>query len=188
MGTDNSQAFVTENRERSKSRGRLRKSKDRSQSQSRRKFNYYHCGKERHIKRNCKAWKNRDKKNRRSHDTTNDKKITTPMTEREVVLLSFGEEECHVADSCTEWVVDLAASYYATYNKEFFTMYKAGDFGKVEMGNHSNADIVRVGDVCIQTSIGGILTLKDMRYVPDLRLNLISMHALDLVGYPQRLW
>ena len=67
------------------------------------------------------------------------------------MLLSFGDEECHVADLCAEWVVNSAVLYHATPNKEFFIMYKAGDFGKVKMGNSSNADIVGVGDVCIQT-------------------------------------
>ena len=61
------------------------------------------------------------------------------------MLLSFGEEECHVTNSGVECVV----SYHATPNKEFFTMYKTGDFGKANMGNSSNADIVGVGGVCI---------------------------------------
>ncbi|CAA0832257.1 Uncharacterized mitochondrial protein AtMg00710, partial [Striga hermonthica] len=39
------------------------------------------------------------------------------------------------------------------------------------------------GDVCIQTDIGCTITLKDVRHVPDLRLNLISVHALHLAGY-----
>ena len=63
---DNSQTLVVENKGRSKSRRRSRKSKDRSQSQFRRKFNCHNCGEEEHIKRNCKAWKNKDKKNWRS--------------------------------------------------------------------------------------------------------------------------
>ena len=62
-------------------------------------------------------------------------------------------------------------------------MYKVGDFGKVKMGNSSNADIVGVGDVCIQTNIGCTLTLKDMRHVLDLHLNLIFVHTLDLAEY-----
>ncbi|MCI37404.1 retrovirus-related pol polyprotein from transposon, partial [Trifolium medium] len=47
----------------------------------------------------------------------------------------------------------------------------------------SIANIVGIGDVCIQTNSGCALTLKDVRHVPDLRLNLISVHALDLDGF-----
>ena len=99
------------------------------------------------------------------------------------MLFSFGEEECHVADSCVEWVVDSTASYHATPNKEFFNVYKAGDFGKVKMGNNSNANILGVGDMFIQTYIDCTLILKDVQHVPDLHLNLIFLHALDLARY-----
>ena len=79
LGIDSSQALVIENRGRTKSRGQSRKSKDRLQSQSRRKFNCYHCRKEGHIKRNCKVWKNREKKNHRSQDIANDKNTTSSV-------------------------------------------------------------------------------------------------------------
>ncbi|KAF8391931.1 hypothetical protein HHK36_022271 [Tetracentron sinense] len=106
------------------------------------------------------------------------------MSSEDVVVLSFGEKECfHVVDQDIEWVLDTAASYHATPNKEFFTSYKAGDFGTVKMGNTSHSKIIGIGDVCIQTSVGCTLTMKDVRHVPDLRLNLISGIALDRQGY-----
>ncbi|MBT1595334.1 hypothetical protein, partial [Klebsiella pneumoniae] len=68
---------------------------------------------------------------------------------------SLLNEEClHVADDETEWVIDTAASYHATPNKEFFTSYKAGDFGTVKMGKTSYSKIVGIGDVCIKTNVG----------------------------------
>ncbi|KAK9138868.1 hypothetical protein Sjap_009462 [Stephania japonica] len=51
------------------------------------------------------------------------------------------------------------------------------------MGNNSFADIVGIGDVFVQTNMGCTVILKVVRHVPDLRLNLISTHALDLDGY-----
>ena len=51
------------------------------------------------------------------------------------------------------------------------------------MGNKSVSQIVGIGDICIQTSIGCTLTLKDVRHVLDLRLNLISVYMLDKDGY-----
>ncbi|KAA8537952.1 hypothetical protein F0562_027468 [Nyssa sinensis] len=101
----------------------------------------------------------------------------------EVVVLSCGEEECLHVGNEIEWVVDTGASYHATYNKEFFTLYKAGDFGTVKMDNTSHSKIVGIGDVCIRTSVGCTMTLRDVRHVPDLRLNFISGIALDREGY-----
>ena len=51
------------------------------------------------------------------------------------------------------------------------------------MGNKSVSQIVGICDICIQTSKGCTLTLKDVRHILDLRLNLIYVHMLDKDGY-----
>ena len=89
----------------------------------------------------------------------------------------------HVAEQDVEWVVDSAPSYHCLLKREYFSTYKVGDFGTVKMGNKSVPQIAGIGDICIQTSMGCTLTLKDVQHIPDLRLNLISMHMLDKDGY-----
>ena len=59
MGKDNTQALVTENKGRSKTRNSKGRGKSRSQSESEGKFKCFYCDKECHIKRNCKAGKNK---------------------------------------------------------------------------------------------------------------------------------
>ena len=51
------------------------------------------------------------------------------------------------------------------------------------MGNNSYVDIVGIGDICVETNIGYTLELKNVRHVPDMRLNRISNHILDKEGY-----
>ena len=51
------------------------------------------------------------------------------------------------------------------------------------MGNKSVSQIAEIGDICIQTSMGCTLTLKDVRHIPDLLLNRIFVHMLDKDGY-----
>ena len=51
------------------------------------------------------------------------------------------------------------------------------------MGNSSFSEIAGIGDVKIQTNVGSTINLKDVRHVPDLRLNLLSGVALDKQGY-----
>ena len=51
------------------------------------------------------------------------------------------------------------------------------------MGNKSVSQITGIGNICIQTSMGCTLTLKDVRHIPDLRLNLIFVHMLDKDRY-----
>ena len=80
-------------------------------------------------------------------------------------------------------MIDSAASCHVTPRKELFTLYKAGNFGRVKIGNDSYADIVGIGDICVRANIGCTLILKDVRHIPDIHLNLISTHVLDKEGY-----
>ena len=68
-----------------------------------------------------------------------------------------------------------------------FTTYKACDFGVVKMDNCSYSKIVGIGDVCIKTNVGCMLILKDLRHVPDLRMNVFSTLAMDRAGYSNHL-
>ena len=47
------------------------------------------------------------------------------------------------------------------------------------MGNSSYSKIVGIGDVCIETNVGGTMILKDVRNVPDLRMNVFSTLVMD---------
>ena len=73
MGKDIAHALVTENRRRSKSRSSKGQGKSRSRSESKGKFKCFYCDKGGHIKRNCKAWKNKQKedKNQKNADDEN---------------------------------------------------------------------------------------------------------------------
>ena len=51
------------------------------------------------------------------------------------------------------------------------------------MGNEGSCRIVGIGDVCLTTSTACKLLLKDVRHIPEVRLNLISVGRLDDEGY-----
>ena len=113
-----------------------------------------------------------------------DDENTTAVIVLEEEVLAIGQDDCCIVlDPYVEWVIDSAASCHVTPRKELFTSYKAGNFGRVKMGNDSYADIVGIGDICVRANIGYTLILKDVRHVPDIRLNLISTHVLDKEGY-----
>ena len=98
----------------------------------------------------------------------------------DVAICSGQEESClHTATQDVEWVVDTAASYHVTPHRYFFTNYKAGDFGAVKMGNTSSSQIAGIGEIQLQTNTGYTITLKDVRHIPELRLNLLSGVALE---------
>ena len=73
----------------------------------------------------------------------------------------------------------MGASFHVTANRDYFTSYVNGDYGHVQMENKGASKIVRIGDICLKISIGFKLLFKDVRYVRDIRLNLISTGKLD---------
>lgn len=51
------------------------------------------------------------------------------------------------------------------------------------LANNKDLVIKGKGDVCIKTPAGNQWTLKDVRYIPSLKKNLISIGQLDSTGY-----
>ena len=70
-----------------------------------------------------------------------------------------------------------------TAHGEFFSSYIAGDYGNVRMGNNETSKITGIGNIILETNTGCKLILKDVRHVPDIRLNLISAGKLDDEGF-----
>ena len=52
--------------------------------------------------------------------------------------------------------------------------------GYEPLGPYNNyADIVGVGDICVESNMGCTLAPKDVQQVKHMHSNMISMHALD---------
>ena len=60
-------------------------------------------------------------------------------------------------------MIDSGASIHATPRKVFFTSYTSGDFGSVRMGNDGSAKAIGMGDVRLETNIGNVLFLKNVK-------------------------
>ena len=179
-----SEVLVTERRGRSKSRGP--KNRDKSKSRTNRFSNVecYHCGLKGHIKKFCRQLKRENKekfKEKNDDDSMDGDRVTT--TASEDFLIVYDDDVINIACHETSWVIDSGASIHATYREDFFTSYTAGDFGTVKMGNDGLAKITGIGDVCLETNNGTKLILKNVKHIPDIRLNLISAGKLDDEGY-----
>jgi hypothetical protein len=79
--------------------------------------------------------------------------------------------------------VDSGVSFHITSHKEYFTSYTSGVTGSVRMGNSGLSAIVGKGTICIETNTGCRLVLDDVRHVPDIRLNLLSVGKLDNIRH-----
>ena len=75
-------------------------------------------------------------------------------------------------------MIDSGASVHVTSRRDLFNSYTPGDFGNVKMAHEGVAKCAGVGQVCLEMSNGSKLILKHVKYVPDIRLNLLSVGKL----------
>ena len=80
-------------------------------------------------------------------------------------------------------MIDSGVSFHIIAHRDYFTSYVNGGYGHVWIGNEGASKIVGIRNICLETSIGYKFLLKDVRHVPDIRLNLISTGKLDVDGY-----
>ena len=89
---------------------------------------------------------------------------------------------CSVESSVDSWVMDSGASFHATHRSEALRNLKVGDFGKVRLANDDVLDVTGMGDIDLKTPVGS-WTLKDVRVIPSLKKQLISVGQLDEQGH-----
>ena len=135
-----------------------------------------------HIKRNCFKWKRKNKGKGKQEKKDQNGDCVSAATTDDLVFVTETDIINLVSDE-SSWVVDSGATLHVTPRKEFFTSFRYGDFGSLKMGNNGIAKVVGIGDVCLETTMGMKLLLKDVRYAPDVRLNLVSVSRLDDDGY-----
>ena len=78
------------------------------------------------------------------------------------------------------WILDSTCSYHKTPNKEWFTLYRIGSFGCVYLGNDKPCAITDIGTINIKKVVR---MLCDIRHIPNLRKNLISLGTLHANGF-----
>jgi hypothetical protein len=84
----------------------------------------------------------------------------------------------------SEWILDSACSYDVCINKDWFSTYEpVKNGGLVQMGDNTPCEVIVIESVKIRTHDGMAHTLTDVRHVPTMFRNLISLSTLDNMGY-----
>ncbi|KAG8500837.1 hypothetical protein CXB51_002923 [Gossypium anomalum] len=82
----------------------------------------------------------------------------------------------------SEWVLDSGCSFHMCPKREWFSTQSSVEGRVVRMENDLSSKVIGIGTIKIRIHNRTIRTLSDVRYVPDLRKNLISLSILDLKG------
>jgi hypothetical protein len=95
----------------------------------------------------------------------------------EVLSISIGSRHDQ------QWLLDSGASNHMCLHRHWFVTYQSIDDGIVYMGNDISCKVVGIGSIRIKMFDGTVKILTDVRHVPELRKNLISLGVLDTGGY-----
>ncbi|GFZ06118.1 hypothetical protein Acr_18g0002880 [Actinidia rufa] len=170
-----SQALVSEeSRERGRGQGRghhrgTEKGRWRSQARGC-TVRCFYCDQEGHIKRDCPKYKAQVQ----SSDTAATVVMAVDEDESDVLLAASD-------DGKSDWVLDLGSAYHLCRDREVFSTYAACE-GRIWMANNTSSRVVGRGSVRFRMADGRSVTLTEVRHVPNLRKNLISIGMLDAKG------
>ena len=82
-----------------------------------------------------------------------------------------------------EWVLDSGCSFHMCLNKNMFTNFDEKESDVVYMGNQNACKIQGIGNITLKMHDGKIRLLTDVRFMSDLKRNLISLGTLDKIGF-----
>ncbi|KAG8484084.1 hypothetical protein CXB51_023049 [Gossypium anomalum] len=82
---------------------------------------------------------------------------------------------CHT----DKWILDLGCTYRMCPNKDWFSSLKKLEGRVIFMGNDNACKTMGVGTIQLKNHDGSIQVLTDVRYVPRLKKNLISLGVLE---------
>jgi hypothetical protein len=89
----------------------------------------------------------------------------------------------NIVDNASSWVIDGDTSVHVTSIRDIFSSYTSGKFGDVKLAHEGVLKCFGLGDVNLEMANGSKLTLKDVKHVPYIRLNLLSVAKLCDEGY-----
>ncbi|KAH9660217.1 hypothetical protein KPL70_024138 [Citrus sinensis] len=85
--------------------------------------------------------------------------------------------------SSSEWILDTGATYHLCPIKEWFTDFRNLESGAVMMGNNQPCRTMGIGTIRFKMFDGMVRELKEVRFVLEIKKNLISVGALEAKGY-----
>ncbi|CAL5356104.1 unnamed protein product [Camellia sinensis] len=182
MEGEQSHALVTESRGRDRERGRGRgrsKSRGRSQSRQDNTRRCFYCDQEDHVIRDCPEKKadRQAKEKAKGHGGPSTTAVAVHSSDDEEVMLTISSEL-----ETPGWILDSGCTFHICADRKLFSTYRRVSGSIIRMANNTVNRVVGIGTVRFLTKDGRKVILSEVRHVPGVRRNLISLSMLDLKG------
>lgn len=80
------------------------------------------------------------------------------------------------------WIMDFGCSFHMSSNLEWFSDLKESD-GSVLLGDDHICEVKGMRNICLRMDDGSLKMLTEVRYIPSIKRNLISLGLLEKKGY-----
>ena len=145
-------------------------------------------GSHRHFKSSCP---NKNKTQPQTKTTNNNNKGessngSSNYSEANGLYVSeaLSSTDIHLED---EWVMDTGCSYHMTYKREWFEDLNEDAGGSVRMGNKTVSKVRGIGTIRVKNEAGMVVRLTNVRYIPEMDRNLLSLGTFEKSGYSFKL-
>lgn len=169
----------SENRNWSSSKGK-KYGRSRSKSAEGKKICWI-CGKEGHFKKQCYKWLERNKGKPQSRNQP-ESSLARDDAQDLVGLIACEVNLSQSQNDFEEWVLDTGCSFHMTVRKEVFINLQEKASGKVRMANNSHTEVKGIGSVRFRNQDGTTFVLHEVRFMPGIARNLISLGTLEQKG------
>ncbi|KAL8497416.1 hypothetical protein ACS0TY_020925 [Phlomoides rotata] len=133
----------------------------------------HNCKKPGHIKKNYYSWIRKQQALKDGGGNTAD-----------IVEKYDASEVLNVVEHpiSEEWILDTGCSFHMCPNRSWFSNFKQEELGSVLLGNDQVCPVKGIRNIRIKTHNGSCKVLADVRFIPNLKRNLISLGMLELRG------
>ena len=130
------------------------------------------CHNKGHWKKDCPRLKTKDKVSSEAN-----------VAELENDFSDFSLTISSSFDCATKWVLDTGCTHHMTPHKDWFSSLKEFDGGVVFMGDDNLCTTKGIGTVRLKLHDSMVKKLTGVRYVPNLKKNLIYLGTLESKGF-----
>jgi hypothetical protein len=152
-------------------KGNYERGRSNNKGHSKGKNSWSKSRRRKHINSHCPdRKKNKDNENEGSSKSVNVVEDNSDDVDGDMLFVVFNS--LHPVDS---WILDSACLFHVTPNRDWFDTYRSTNSDMFTIGNGAHCKIIGIGNIRIKMFDSVVRTLCDIKHVPKVEKNLISL-------------